>query len=180
MTNKHQIKASKFLSLVLRHKPDSIGLTLDDNGWANTQDLLDKINSSDFNLTFDELKTVVENNDKKRFLFSADFAKIRANQGHSIKVDLELTEKAPPENLYHGTADKNLKSINEKGLIKGQRNHVHLSADKETAYKVGQRYGKPIVLIVKSGQMHENGIKFFQSENGVWLTDSVNTEFIEF
>jgi putative RNA 2'-phosphotransferase len=180
MTDKHQIKTSKFLSLVLRHKPATICLTLDENGWADTKELLAKINDNDFNLTFDELKTVVENSDKKRFLFSADFSKIRANQGHSIKVDLELTEKVPPEILFHGTADKNLKSIKEKGLIKGQRHHVHLSANNETAYKVGQRYGKPIILTIKSSLMHDQGIKFYQSENGVWLTDIVLPNFIEF
>ena len=180
MTKKHQIKTSKFLSLVLRHKPDTIGLTLDENGWADTKELLDKINNNDFKLTLDELKSVVENNDKKRFLFSPDFSKIRANQGHSIKVDLELTEKIPPENLFHGTAEKNLQSIKGKGLIKGQRHHVHLSADKETAYKVGQRYGNPIILIIKANQMQEQGLKFYQSENGVWLTDTVSPHFIEF
>ncbi len=180
MTDKHQIKTSKFLSLLLRHKPDSIGLTLDENGWADTTELLEKINNDEFNLTIDELKTVVENSDKKRFLFSTDFSKIRANQGHSIIVDLELTEKVPPENLFHGTADKNLKSIKKKGLIKGQRHHIHLSADKETAYKVGQRYGKPIILTIKAGLMHEQGITFYQSENGVWLTDIVSPNFIEY
>ncbi|GGH74156.1 RNA 2'-phosphotransferase [Phaeocystidibacter marisrubri] len=180
MTQKEQIKTSKFLSLVLRHRPDTIGLTLDKNGWADTKELLEKVNSNDLSLTFDELKTVVENNDKKRFLFSADFSKIRANQGHSIEVDLELKEKVPPEKLFHGTAEKNLLSIQEKGLIKGQRQHVHLSSEKETAYQVGKRYGKPIVLTINTGEMHRQGQKFFQSQNGVWLVDRVLPTFITF
>lgn len=180
MTNKEQLKTSKFLSLVLRHKPDTIGLTLDKNGWVDTKELLDKVNIKGFHLSMDELRTVVDKNDKKRFTFSKDFSKIRANQGHSIKVDLELTNKIPPVNLYHGTAERNLKSIKEKGLQKGQRHHVHLSFDKETAHNVGQRYGKPIILTIKSGQMHNQGIIFYQSVNGVWLTEFVSPNFIEF
>jgi len=178
MTNQQQKKTSKFLSLVLRHKPETIGLKLDQNGWANTNELLEKINKQAFKLTLEELKTVVENNDKKRFAFSADIMRIRANQGHSIQVELQLTEKVPPEILFHGTAEKNLESIQAKGLLKGQRHHVHLSSDQATAHTVGKRYGKPIVLHINAAQMHQQGMPFFQAENGVWLTDHVAPNFI--
>tara|TARA_R110002096_G_scaffold126532_3_gene273595 strand:- start:21224 stop:21781 length:558 start_codon:yes stop_codon:yes gene_type:complete len=180
MTDKQQIKASRFLSLILRHKPESIGLSLDKNGWANSEELLKKMKDHNFSLTFTDLKGLVANSDKKRFLFSDDFLKIRANQGHSIQVDLGWPEKIPPEILFHGTAEKNLDPIGRNGLLKGQRHHVHLSSDKETALKVGQRYGKPIVLIIHAKEMSEQGLKFYQSENGVWLTDIVEPNFIEF
>ncbi|MCB0735999.1 MAG: RNA 2'-phosphotransferase [Bacteroidetes bacterium] len=180
MTEKEQNKTSKFLSLVLRHKPETIGLKLDSNGWANTEELLAKMNENGQSLSFEQLRIVVENNAKKRFIFTDDESKIRANQGHSISVDLALEEKQPPDILYHGTATKNLDSIKAKGLIKGQRHHVHLSADTETALKVGQRHGKPVLLTIKSAEVHKQGIKFYQSANGVWLTDFVDVEFIGF
>lgn len=179
MTAKEKVRAGKFLSLVLRHKPETIGLNLDKNGWVETKELLDRMNTNGFEMTLDKLKTIVSENDKKRFIFTPDCLKIRANQGHSVTVDLELIERTPPAILFHGTAERNLKSIFEKGLIKGQRHHVHLSSDSETAYKVGQRYGKPIVLIIQAAEMHAVGIKFFQSENGVWLTETVVPKFIE-
>ena len=180
MTDKKQIHTSKYLSLILRHKPETIGLTLDKNGWAQIDELLEKIGMHGHPLTLEELRLIVDNNDKKRFVFSFDMTKIRANQGHSIHVDLELKEKIPPAILFHGTADKNISSIQEKGLLKGQRHHVHLSADKETAFKVGQRYGKPIILIIYAGKMNAQGFSFYQSENNVWLTEHVAPHFIEF
>ena len=174
-------KISKFLSYVLRHNPDDIGLVLDDQGWALTEDLIAKVNSeSDITMTSEDLKHVVSNNDKKRFLFSPDGQMIRANQGHSIQVDLGLTATAPPERLFHGTALINLDSIRQKGLQKGQRHHVHLSPDTATAKNVGGRHGKPVVLAILSEKMHEADYKFFQSDNGVWLTDHVPVDFIEF
>jgi putative RNA 2'-phosphotransferase len=176
----NNIKISKFLSLVLRHKPETIGLSLDKNGWADVQELIEKINQHHFPFDFSRLKNVVETSDKKRFAYSSDFTKIRANQGHSISVDLELEAKLPPDILYHGTAEKNLISIKEKGLLKGQRHHVHLSINTETANKVGMRYGKPVVLKIDSKKMFENGIKFYESENGVWLTDHVPSQYILF
>jgi putative RNA 2'-phosphotransferase len=178
-TDKEEIRISKFLSLVLRHKPETIGLHLDDNGWANTQELMERLNSNDFEISIEDLKQVVANNDKKRFQFSEDYSKIRASQGHSLKVDLALEEKIPPRLLYHGTAEKNLDSIRKQGLVKGQRHHVHLSADKETAQKVGMRHGKPLVLKVRSEEMSKAGIRFYQSENGVWLTDTVPPDYLE-
>jgi putative RNA 2'-phosphotransferase len=128
----------------------------------------------------EELEEVVATNTKKRFSFNEDKTKIKANQGHSIKVDLALQPKQPPSYLYHGTVEKFLQSIREKGLIKGSRHHVHLSADKETAINVGSRRGKPIILTIKSGEMHAQNHIFYQSENGVWLTETVPTEYIEF
>ncbi len=180
MNEKEQKKKSKFLSLILRHRPEVIGLSLDENGWASVDELLAKAPMGYQNLTFDELKEVVDTNDKKRFAFSDDFTMIRASQGHSLKVDLKLEEKTPPGLLYHGTAIQNLDSIKEQGLIKGQRHHVHLSADKETAVKVGIRHGKPVVLTIAAMNMYQSGITFYQSENGVWLTDQVAVQFIEF
>src|SRR5215218_10318100 len=137
MADPKEIQTSKFLSLVLRHKPETIGLTLDENGWANTQELIEKANASHRPLTFDRLKAIVDTNDKKRFTFSSDFKKIRASQGHSVKVDLQLKEQTPPAALYHGTAEKNMASIKQHGLLKGQRHHVHLSLDPESARRVG-------------------------------------------
>lgn len=143
------------------------------------EELLEKIKSKNFNLSREELAFVVENNNKKRFQISDDGSRIKANQGHSLKLDLELDEKTPPETLFHGTAQKNIDSILQKGLEKRQRHHVHLSADEETAFIVGKRYGKPVILKVLAGKMHQKGFKFYLSDNGVWLTDAVPVEFIE-
>lgn len=180
MSKSEQTKASKFLSLVLRHKPEEIGLSLDESGWANTQELLDKAGKYGFSLTLEQLKSIVNNSDKKRFAFTADFTKIRANQGHSISVDLGLTEQIPPELLYHGTAVRNLESIKLQGLLKRERHHVHLSDNPQTAIQVGSRYGEPVVLSILSAKMHASGVKFFISENKVWLTEYVSPEYIEF
>jgi putative RNA 2'-phosphotransferase len=171
---------SKFLSLVLRHKPEIIGLTLDENGWTDTGELITKMNAQGHSITLEKLKAIVDSNDKKRFAFSEDYKRIRANQGHSIEVDLDLQEQIPPDILYHGTAEKNITSIKQQGLIKGNRHHVHLSADTETARKVGMRYGIPVILIIDAKRMYEQGFKFFRSENGVWLTDHVLPQYIQF
>ncbi len=171
---------SKFLSLILRHNPDKIGLQLDENGWADVQELLLKSKNSQPNLDIELLKEIVETNDKKRFAFNEDQTRIRANQGHSIKIDLGYSPKQPPEFLYHGTISKFMDAIKENGLLKMSRHHVHLSEERETATKVGSRRGKPIILTIRSGTMHMKDIQFFQSDNGVWLTDSVSPEYIEF
>ena len=180
MNKSEQTKISKFLSYVLRHKPDAIGLKMDNNGWVNIAELISKTNLADNIgiLTLEQLKEVVANSDKKRFLISEDKTKIKANQGHSINVDLQLKEQIPPETLYHGTAQRFLESIRREGLKSGERHHVHLSADSDTAHAVGQRYGKPVVLNIKALMMHQQGFKFFLSDNGVWLTDKVPIEFI--
>jgi putative RNA 2'-phosphotransferase len=174
------VKISKFLSLVLRHQPETIGLHLDAQGWADVEELLAKARQGPQPLTREVLEEVVATNDKKRFAFSVDGTKIRASQGHSIEVDLALAPQAPPEILYHGTADRNLPSIRASGLLKGKRQHVHLSLDEQTATKVGQRHGRPVVLTIRTGEMHCQGHVFFCSANGVWLTDSVPPAFIAF
>lgn len=179
MTDKEQVRISKMLSLVLRHKPETIGLTIDANGWADTQELLDKLKLHDHVLTMEGLKVIVAGNDKKRFAFSDDFSRIRASQGHSVEVDLALEEQVPPAILYHGTAMRNVDAIRAQGLLKGERHHVHLSEDKDTARNVGMRYGNPVVLAVQAALMHKQGIQFFRSANGVWLTDHVPPSFID-
>jgi putative RNA 2'-phosphotransferase len=175
---KENIRISKFLSLVLRHKPETIGIELDDNGWTDVQILIDKVNKTDLSLNVETLKHVVKTNAKKRFAFNETFDKIRANQGHSVEVELGYSSQIPPTILYHGTGQKSVDSILKTGLEKRNRHHVHLSADIETAIKVGQRHGKPIVLEVLAGQMHNDKHVFYLSDNGVWLTDSVPSLYL--
>jgi putative RNA 2'-phosphotransferase len=179
MDVKREKSLSKFLSLLLRHKPQLIGLELDKNGWANVDELIEKSKTKGKIFNFEELKYIVKNCNKQRYTFNRDFTKIRANQGHSINVELDLHVIEPPAILYHGTAEKNLSSIMQNGLVKQNRQHVHLSLDVETATKVGQRHGKVIILVVKSGKMHADGIKFYLSKNKVWLTDFVDPKYIE-
>ncbi len=171
---------SKFLSLILRHQPETIGLVLDENGWADVEELLRKANDYGRPISRPLLERIVAENDKKRFAFNETGERIRASQGHSIEIDLALTPVEPPPQLFHGTATRFVESICEKGLIPGSRQHVHLSADRETAVKVGQRHGKPIVLSVDSMAMVQAGHVFFLSANGVWLTDHVPAEFLTF
>jgi putative RNA 2'-phosphotransferase len=173
------VKISKFLSLILRHEPGKIGVTLDAQGWIEVDVLLAAMVRHRRPLSRRELEDVVENNDKKRFAFSADGLRIRANQGHSTEVDLALEPRTPPERLFHGTVEKFLDAIFAEGLKKGARHHVHLSPDLETAKRVGQRRGKPVILSVATGEMHRAGHVFFLSENGVWLTDHVPPQFLE-
>jgi putative RNA 2'-phosphotransferase len=179
MDEKRRTKISKFLSLVLRHKPEEIGLTLEDGGWVRVEKLIKACADYGKSFTLAELREVVETNDKKRFSFDADGARIRANQGHSVEVEIGFEESVPPAALYHGTAEKNLGVIFAEGLKKMARHHVHLSADTETARKVGARYGKPVILRVDTAKMLGTGSKFYVSANGVWLTDSVPAEFLE-
>ncbi|MCT4581613.1 MAG: RNA 2'-phosphotransferase [Flavobacteriales bacterium] len=177
MTEQEKKKISKFLSLVLRHKPEKIGLSLDHKGWAKVQELIDK---SSFKIDIEALKEIVDTNNKQRFSFNDDFSLIRANQGHSIPVDLDLEELSPPAYLYHGTVEKYIGLIQRDGLKKMKRNHVHLSQDRETAEIVGARRGKPIILSIRSGEMSKNGFRFFKSKNGVWLTSEVPEKYISF
>lgn len=172
------IRISKFLSLVLRHNPGKIGLALDPNGWADVDELLQKANRSGFRFDRQTLEKVVTENDKKRFAFSLDGRKIRASQGHSIQVDLQLEPVSPPDVLYHGTAERFKASILEKGLRPGNRQYVHLSKDIETAIKVGSRHGKPIVLIVDTRIMEKDGLAFYLSDNGIWLTEYVPVKYL--
>lgn len=179
--NHNHIKVSKFLSLVLRHQPDIIGMEFEPGGWLDIDQLIENANQRGRQLDRKLLLDVVATNDKKRFAISEDGAKIRASQGHSVStVELGMTPTAPPEQLFHGTVKKFLTSIQEEGLSKQNRNHVHLSADQLTAEKVGQRRGHPIILLVNSGQMHRDGWPFFLSENNVWLTDTVPVKYLTF
>jgi putative RNA 2'-phosphotransferase len=171
---------SKLLSLVLRHKPGTIGITLDEQGWALVDELIKKINEQGHFVTRDMIDEVVAQNDKKRFSFDETGIKIRASQGHSIEVDLQLTQQTPPAILYHGTVEEFILSIRQKGLLKMNRHHVHLSQTIETARQVGSRRGKPVILIIKAAEMVNDGFIFYISENGVWLTDAVPPEYIDF
>ncbi|QHT71223.1 RNA 2'-phosphotransferase [Rhodocytophaga rosea] len=170
---------SKYLSLVLRHQPQVLGITLDESGWTEVNGLLEKMQQKGMNVDFEKLSQVVQNNDKQRFAFNADQSKIRASQGHSVSIELGLTPVQPPEVLYHGTAQANMESILKDGIQKRSRQHVHLSADEQTAIKVGQRHGKPVVLQVNSGDMNRDGHLFYLSENKVWLTDFVEAKYIQ-
>lgn len=170
---------SKFLSYVLRHEPQAIGLTLDSEGWADIAALIDGAKCTGKTIDRDLIRQVVDTSDKKRFTISEDGLRIRAAQGHSTKaVAIMYPEKTPPEFLYHGTATRFLESILKEGLRSGERHHVHLSQDEQTAIIVGQRYGKPVVLKLEALRMHRQGFKFFLAENGVWLTDQVPPEFL--
>lgn len=177
---RREVKISKFLSLVLRHQPETVGLKLNDAGWVSVADLLAAADRQDLKFSRAELQQVVANNDKQRFSFSADGQLIRANQGHSVAVELGYEPAVPPATLFHGTAERFLASIQAQGLIKGQRHHVHLSADREIARSVGQRYGKPVVLQVHAAQMQHDGFVFYLSTNGVWLTEHVPVPYLVF
>ena len=174
------VRVSKFMSLVLRHDPGKIGLALDASGWAEVDDLLAGAARAGVRIDRETLERVVAENDKQRFAFNADHTRIRASQGHSVSVDLGLEPRIPPERLYHGTAASSIESIRKTGLHSAKRTHVHLSADEATARSVGQRHGRPVVLTVAAGRMHRDGRQFFRSENGVWLTDAVPVEYIDF
>ncbi len=176
---KSLVKKGRFLSLILRHKPEVVGLSLDENGWVAVDTLLAAIEAHNRSLTREELDEIVATNNKKRFAFSEDGKRIRARQGHSLAVDLGLQPRTPPPVLYHGTAVRFLSSIQEKGLQKMNRQHVHLSATEETAHNVGSRHGKPVILRVDAKAMHAAGFTFFLSENGVWLTEHVPTSYLQ-
>lgn len=172
---KNLTKTSKYISLILRHKPETIGITLDPHGWADVDRLLAGVG-----ISMEELEEIVSTDEKQRYSFNDDKTRIRANQGHSIQVDLELMEKEPPETLYHGTTGRFLGAIQKEGLHRQSRQYVHLSGDLETALKVGSRRGKPVVLLVHAGEMYRDGYAFYQSENGVWLTNEVPVQYLKF
>lgn len=171
-------ETSKFISLILRHKPDVIGITLDEHGWANVDELIAGV-SKTHPIDMSVLEQIVAEDEKQRYSFNEDKTLIRANQGHSIPVDVELEEKEPPEILFHGTGEKYTTSIDKEGLIPKSRLYVHLSSDETTATKVGQRHGEPVIYKVKSGNMYRDGYKFYRSVNGVWLTKSVPVQYLE-
>lgn len=166
-------KMSKALSLVLRHRPDKVGLTMDEAGWVDVDELLRAMRMSRA-----ELDQIVRDNDKQRFAFDSTGTRIRASQGHSVEVDLGLTPQTPPDRLYHGTTAPTVEAIRREGLEKMRRHAVHLSPDIETATRVGARHGRPVVLRIDVKRMHEDGHLFTRSDNGVWLTDRVPPEYI--
>lgn len=176
--SKRHVTVSKFLSKYLRHEPEVLGLSLESGGWVAVDDLLAGATRIGFSISREELAQVVAENDKRRFSFDQSGTKIRANQGHSTEVDLHLKEVDPPEQLFHGTVANVLDAILAEGLKKMNRHDVHLSKDMETAMKVGERRGKPVVLVIDSTRMAANGFTFRLSENGVWLTDHVPPQYI--
>lgn len=178
MNDKRRVTLSKYLSKHLRHAPAEIGLTLEPGGWVLVGDVLRAAAKHRFHITREELDAVVEKCDKQRFAIDETGTKIRANQGHSTEVDLQLEPAEPPADLYHGTGAPNESVIRAQGLAKMARHHVHLSLDAATARKVGARHGKPVLFVVDSGRMHAAGFAFFRSENGVWLTDCVPPEYL--
>ncbi|MES2036718.1 MAG: RNA 2'-phosphotransferase [Pseudomonadota bacterium] len=177
MNNKNK-DFSKFLSYVLRHQPDSIGIALDAQGWTEIAALMGQAAKHGKRFKLEDLHEAVRTSDKQRFAISDDGLRIRANQGHSVAVDLALPVTVPPDVLYHGTASRFIASIMKDGLRAGSRHHVHLSANTTTARTVGARHGAPVILQVMAKQMHEDGIQFFVSANGVWLCDSVLPKYL--
>ena len=175
MINMKQV--SKYISLILRHKPDTIGISLDEHGWVNVDELIEGI-SRTHPIDLAILEQIVQEDEKQRYTFNEDKTLMRANQGHSIPVDVELEEVRPPEMLYHGTGEKFVSSIDQRGLIPKSRLYVHLSGDIETALKVGMRHGNPVIYRVKSAEMYEMGLKFYRSVNGVWLTKAVPNQYL--
>ncbi len=175
---KYYTKLSKFLSLVLRHKPEEIGIELDSNGWTDVKSLIEKMNSYGKHIDIETLEVILETNNKKRFSFNKNKSLIRANQGHSLEIDLGYKTKTPPNRLFHGIGAKYVDSICKTGIKKKNRHHIHLSKDLETALLVGQRHGKPVIFEILTEEMTNEGFKFYESENGVWLTDEVPVRFI--
>lgn len=173
-----QKDTSKYMSLILRHKPEVIGITLDEHGWAKVSELIEGISRTQ-PCSMELLEEIVRTDDKMRYSFNEDKTLIRANQGHSIPVDVELEQKIPPEFLWHGTGLKYTESIEEQGLLPKSRLYVHLSADYETAQKVGARHGSPVVYKVLTGQMAQDGYVFYLSKNGVWLIKEVPVKYLQ-
>lgn len=173
------VRISRFMSLLLRHKPFEYGLDMDEFGYVNVDDLIRVINREGFGITSRDVERIVAEDEKQRYSFSEDRTKIRANQGHSIHVNLQLQPTEPPEVLYHGTAVRFRDSIMREGIKKQGRQYVHLSSDAETAAKVGRRHGKLFIFVVESRQMYKDGYKFYLSQNNVWLTDYVPPKYLK-
>jgi putative RNA 2'-phosphotransferase len=171
-------RISRKISLVLRHQPEAIGITLDENGWANVKELLTRMSATGYPMKRDDLMVIVRDNDKQRFSFSADGRRIRANQGHSIDIDLQLEAVLPPEKLYHGTATTSVEAIMKSGLKPQKRQHVHLCMDLKTATVVGCRHGRPAILEVDAAGMAKDGYKFYCSANGVWLAEEIPVAYL--
>lgn len=173
----NDIKLGRFLSLVLRHKPSAAGITLDAHVWADVGELLSGVRRTGRQIDMDTLERIVRENNKRRYSFNEGHTKIRANQGHSIPVDIELREEKPPQRLYHGTAERFFPPIRQEGIQKRTRQFVHLSADFQTAVEVGRRHGVPVVIVIDAEAMAQDGAVFYLSENGVWLCDYVAPEY---
>lgn len=180
MTDKDRTQMSKFLSLILRHEPERVGLTLGEAGWIGVDELLAAVSRHGKSLTREELDYIVATSDKKRFAFSDNGQCIRASQGHSVEVDLQYPPQTPPEILYHGTATRFLEGIRTSGLQRMDRHDVHLSAETKVTVQVGGRHGKPVLLTIRAGEMHRAGHVFRCSANGVWLVNHVPAQFIDF
>lgn len=178
--SKHLEQTSKLLGLVLRHSPEAIGIQLDGEGWADMDQLIASANAKGYRLSRELLTEVVTSSDKQRFALDSSGTRIRANQGHSIPVDLKLKQQVPPAYLFHGTATRFAASIRENGLLRGSRQYVHLSSSREVAIIVGTRHGKPLVLNVRADEMHRDGMTLYLSDNGVWLTEAVPVQYIDF
>lgn len=171
------VKLGRFLSLVLRHNPGAAGITLDEHGWADVNELLAGVNRAGRKIDMDTLERIVRENNKRRYSFNGDHTRIRANQGHSISVDVELKEAEPPRYLYHGTASRFLPAIQREGIRRMSRQYVHLSGEFETAVAVGKRHGNPVVITIDAAAMRRDGITFYRSENGVWLCEHVEPKY---
>ena len=179
MSNYRLIKISKFLSKHLRHQPDAIGIKLAAGGWVAVDELLRACAKNKFFITREELEIVVANNDKQRFSFDSTGNLIRANQGHSVEINLQLEPVIPPNVLYHGTGKKSVDAIMKTGISKMSRHHVHLSSNIDTAKSVGMRHGKPVIFTINTQQMLEDGYIFYCSANGVWLVDHVPHQYLQ-
>ncbi len=178
MNNSRLIKISKYLSKHLRHRPDRIGIQLAPGGWVPVNEFLDACQKHNFPIQLNELKEVVAQNDKHRFSFDSTATLIRANQGHSIEIDLQLEAVIPPDILYHGTSSSAVESILKEGISKMSRNHVHLSTAIETVRRVGSRHGVPAILTVDAAAMYSDSYTFYCSDNGVWLVDFVPAKYL--
>ena len=172
------ISLGRFISLVLRHHPEAIGIALDNEGWADTEQLLDGINRTGRKINMDTLERIVRENNKQRYSFNADKSRIRANQGHSIPVDIKMQQLTPPDRLYHGTAEDKLPLIKQSGIKKMSRLYVHLSKDIETAVTVGSRHGKPVILVIDTAAMAADGYTFMLSDNGVWQSEDIPWKYV--
>lgn len=171
------VEIGRFLCFILRHKPDAVGITLDEHGWASVEELIRAV-SRTHPMNMELLEEIVRTDDKMRYSFNEDKTLIRANQGHSVPVDVELERREPPSILYHGTGEKYVSSIDAQGLLPRSRLYVHLSEEYGTAVTVGERHGRALVYTVDAMRMHEDGYEFFRSVNGVWLTKHVPVQYL--
>lgn len=178
MDERKRVKASKFLSKVLRHDPGLAGIVLDDAGWADLDELIAAANRRGYAIDRESIREIMDRGDKPRFALSEDGSKIRASHGHTVDIELGLEPQKPPDVLYHGTAHGFVDSIRRDGLVAQSRQYVHLSSDEETAFKVGRRHGRPVILVIDSARMCEDGWLFYHSASGVWLTECVPAEYI--